>query len=144
MEAEILSNAYELAYHLNPDIDESEVKTCAQAVENLISQTGGAVLNSREAKRQHLSFPIKQKKYSYFGVIDFSGAPEIIEKINASIKLQNTVLRYLVVRKDIPTGELKVLGSERPRPRMKTHEPSAVSRESAKPKEEIKPEVMEQ
>lgn len=148
MEAAADNNqTYELAYHLNPDIEESEVLAHVQEIQNLITQSSGSVLVSREPKHKHLSYPIKQKHYSYFGVLDFSAVPETIEKLNSQMKLQSHILRYLLLKKEYGDKELRILGVSRPRPRIKTHEPLALSREelerAGKPKEEIKPEEME-
>ncbi len=139
----IAANNYELAYHLNPEIEEGEVKNQVQELEKVLTENGAAVLISREPKKRPLSYPIRKKNYSYFGVLDFSALPEATEKINSQMKLQNQVLRYLLLKKPGDEKELRTLGMERPRPRMKTHEPTAVGRETAKPKEEIKPEQLE-
>lgn len=147
MESEIINQNYELAYHLNPDIEELEVMARVKEIQDLIIQERGSVLVSRDPKRKHLSYPIKHKHYSYFGVFDFSASPETIEKINTQIKLQNDVLRCIILKKESKDKDLRVLGTERPRARMKTHEPLVLSPEelekAAKQKEEIKPEQIE-
>lgn len=139
----LISSNYELAYHLNPEIEESEMKNQVQELEKALTENGATVLISREPKKRPLSYPIRKKNYSYFGVLDFNASPEATEKINSRIKLQNQVLRFLVLKKPPEEKKLRTLGMERPQPRMKTHEPTAVSREAAKPKEEIKPEQLE-
>lgn len=141
MESAIVIKNYELAYHLNPDIEENEVKARAEELEAVISRSGALVLTSREPKRKHLSYPLNHKKYSYFGVLDFSGGPETLEKINAQLKLQNGLLRYLLTKKEQADKEFRVLGGERLRPKMRTHEPLAPGRETPAP--EVKPEQME-
>lgn len=134
---------YELAYHLNPDIEEGEMKNQVQELEKALTENGATVLISREPKKRPLSYPIRKKSYSYFGVLDFNASPEATEKINSQMKLQNQILRFLVLKKPSQEKGLRTLGLERPRPRMKTHEPTAISREAAKSKEEIKPEQLE-
>jgi len=144
-EQELVNRNYEFAYHLNSDIEETDVRKNAQELENIMAQNGADVLISREPKRKHLSYPIKHKNYSYFGQIDFSVLPEKIEKINAQMKLQSNVMRYLVTEKP-DEKNLRILGTERPHSRMKTHEATAPGRDEAgtgKPKEEIKPEQLE-
>lgn len=146
METEADNRNYELAYHLTPDIEEAQVKGRVQELEKFVAQSGGAVLASREPKKKHLSYPIRQKKYAYFGMLDFTGPAEMIEKLNTQMKLQNDILRYLLIVKS-DNKELRTLGMVRSRPRMKTHEPTAPSRkdleQAGKPKEEVKPEQME-
>ncbi|MEK7506495.1 MAG: 30S ribosomal protein S6 [Patescibacteria group bacterium] len=141
METQSDSRNYELAYHLNPDIEETEIKTRAEELEAVITQSGALILTVREPKRKHLSYPLHHKKYAYFGVLDFSAGPETLEKINVQLKFQNSLLRYLLIKKEQADKELRVLGGERPRPKMRTHEPSVPGRETPAP--EVKPEQME-
>jgi len=151
MAEDIDNRNYELAYHLNPDIEETGLAGHVQEMEKIMAESGGSVLISREPKKKHLSYPIKKKNYAYFGVVDFSAGPEAIEKINARLKLQNDILRYLIVQKPATGKEIRILGTERPRARMRTHEPSAVGvgREGAEKEkaaivgEEGKPEQIE-
>ncbi len=124
MEDEIQSKTYELAYHLNPDFAETEIKAHANELSDIISRSGGIVSASQEPKRTHLSYPIEHKQYAYFGTFDFEAQPEVIEKLNAQMKLQNDVLRYLLTKKTREGKKLRVLGEYRPhsRVRIKTHE----------------------
>lgn len=144
MEPDITAKNYELAYHLNPDIEESELGAHVQELQNIITQNSGSILVSKDPKRKHLSYPIKHKHYSHFGIFDFSATPETLEKLNAQLKLQNDILRYILLKKEIEDKDLRILGVER-HPRIKTHEPTALSREEMERagKEEVKPEEME-
>ncbi|MEK7166688.1 MAG: 30S ribosomal protein S6, partial [Patescibacteria group bacterium] len=102
------TKTYELAYHLNPDLEEATVRTQVQELNDLIAQNGGSVLISSNPRKSHLSYPIKNKHYAYFGIMEFGAMPEVIEKVNAQMKLQNSVMRYLLLAKpDIK--ELRIL-----------------------------------
>jgi ribosomal protein S6 len=142
MDSEAISRNYELTYHLNSDIEEADVRKHVQELEDIVTQNSASVLTSREPKKKHLSYPLKHKHYSYFGWIDFSGSPEVIEKVTAQLKLQSNLMRYMITEKPNEKG-LRVLGTERPRSRIKTHEAGTVGRDDAKPKEEVKPEQLE-
>jgi small subunit ribosomal protein S6 len=123
---------YELAYHLTPELEEADVKARAQELVNLITQNNGSVLISKEPKRSHLSYPIRHKQYSHFGVLEFTAPAEAVEKINAQIKLQNDVLRFLLLKKD--TGALRTLGEPRAgRTRMRAQEPAMTKNRPSAP-----------
>lgn len=126
MEADNDLKTYELAYHLNPDLEEVDVRVRTKEMIDLITQSNGSILTSTEPRKIHLSYPIKNKQYAYFGVASFKALPEIIEKINAQLKLQDSIIRFLLLTKpDAKTG-LRILGEFRARPRLvKTHEASA-------------------
>lgn len=132
---------YELAYHINSDLDEAAVKARVQELADLITQNGGSILTSREPRKSHLSYPIKNKNYAYFGIMDFAALPETIEGVNAHMKLQNSVLRYLLLAK--PDGkDLRILGQHRSRPRtIKTHKPTTTESSKKPAKEKTKEET---
>lgn len=139
METENDQKTYELAYHFNPELEEANVKVQIQELNDLITQNGGSVLISKDPRKSHLSYPIKNKHYAYFGLMDFTAMPEVIEKVNAQMKLQNNVLRYLLLAKP-NIKELRILGQHRSRPRVRTHEP-VISIETTKQKPKTKEEA---
>jgi ribosomal protein S6 len=121
MPAETESKTYELAYHLNPELEEKDAKIQSQELFNLIAGKNGSVLSSRGPDRARLSYPIRHKQYSYFGTIDFSAPNEAVEEINARAKLQNNILRFLLIKKPSGGSGLRTLGehrTERARPRI--------------------------
>lgn len=142
MESEIQPKTYELAYHLSPDLDEAGVKVRVQELTELVSQAGGIVVNSKTPQHIHLSYMIKKKQYANFGLIDFSAPADTVEKINAQMKLQSNVFRYLLIKKPGTEGkELRTLGQYRARPRpIKTHETTAQEALKKAPKEKTKEE----
>ena len=110
---------YELAFHIIPDLEEAAVTARAQDIESLITQTGGSVVASRAPKKIHLSYPISHQHYAFFGVVDFNAETEMITGLNAQLKLQDGVLRFLIIKKT-DGKELRTLGDPRIR-RTRTH-----------------------
>jgi small subunit ribosomal protein S6 len=111
---------YELAYHLSPNLEETDVKLQVQEISDLITRNQGSILSSKEPERCRLSYPIHHKQLSYFGVFEFTAPSEAIEKINAQAKLQNNILRFLLIKKPSNKSGLRVLGAqktERTKPR---------------------------
>lgn len=142
MENQVEAKTYELAYHLSPDLDEAGVKVRMQELIDLVAQAGGMVINSKTPQHTHLSYMIKNKQYANFGLIDFSAPADTLEKINAQMKLQGNILRYLLIKKPGSDGkELRTLGQYRAKPRLiKTHETTAQEALKKAPKEKTKEE----
>lgn len=151
MTNEIEPKTYEFAYHLIPEIEEAEAKAQAQEIFDLINKNHGSILSSRGPERIRLSYPIRHKRFSYFGSFDFTAPPEAIGKINAQAKLQNNILRFLLIKKPSSKDGLRVLGDQRiERPRQKAKEPSISTaktkpsvEETKKTEEEVKAEEIE-
>ncbi len=104
MDSELQTTTYELAYHLTPDLEEADVAVHAQELSDAIAQNEGTIINSREPKKVHLSYPIDHKRYGYFGLFDFTAEVDVIDKLNAQLKLQNNLLRYILIKK-APEGK---------------------------------------
>ena len=63
---------YELAFHLNPDLEEAQAQQLAQNIENYITSTGGVVSFKKEPERIRLSYPIEHKNQAWFGYFHFN------------------------------------------------------------------------
>lgn len=102
---------YELAFHLNPDFEESQIRQLAQNIENHITSTGGIISFKKEPERVRLSYPIKHKRQTYFGYIHFNLKPDSekneLTNIDEQIKLNNDILRYLMVKIPVDSGKVK-------------------------------------
>ncbi|HEY4507214.1 MAG TPA: 30S ribosomal protein S6 [Candidatus Paceibacterota bacterium] len=138
-ESETIAKNYEFAYHISPDLEDADVAAKVQELNQILTQNGGSILSSKEPRKIHLSYPIKTKNYAFFGTMDFSTAPESIERVNSQMKLQPSVLRYILISKpDIQ--ELRILGQYRHRTKpIKTHEPKTqetINKTTPKTKEE--------
>ncbi len=145
--AEVESKTYELAYHLNPDLEEAAVEVQSKELSDMVTQDGGSIVTSTMPKRIHLSYPVKGKQYANFGVMNFTAPAETIEKLNSQMKLQNNVMRYLLTKVAHDGKDLRTLGEHRAYPRtkvLKTHEPGATEKEKpAKPLDEAAGKEME-
>lgn len=99
---------YELAFHLNPDLEETRVRQLAQNIENYVTSAGGVVSFKKDPGKTRLSYPIKHKKQAYFGYIHFNlELKEKLASIDEQIKLNNDILRYLIVKVPTDSGKVK-------------------------------------
>ncbi|MBI2057486.1 MAG: 30S ribosomal protein S6 [Candidatus Yanofskybacteria bacterium] len=140
VELEQKTDNYELGFHLLPELEESETGAKLKEIEDMISRLGGTVLNSREPKKQRLSYPLKHKRFSFFGVVDFKSPTEAIEQLGSQLKLNDSLLRFLIIKVKENQRVLRSIKETSSRPKIRTHTPLPADQ---KPKEEVKPEVME-
>lgn len=117
-------NIYELAFHLNPDLEETRLKQLAQNIEDNITSHGGIVSFKKEPENIRLSYPIKHKGRSYFGYIHFNlELPEELAAIDEEVKHNNDVLRYLTVKMPADSGKTKFRFKPK-KPRVTTEKPT--------------------
>ena len=135
------TGAYELAFHLRPELEEAEGKAKALALEESISKIGGSISASREPKKQHLSYPLNHQHYSLFGVINFQAPADKVGELGAQLKLDPTFLRFLLIKQEENKRVLRSANLHPGGARQRTKVAAPVT--EVKPKEGVKPEVME-
>jgi len=65
---------YELAFHINQNLEESRIMTIANELKDELVKGGATVTFAKEPERQRLSYPIKHNEGSFFGYIQFNMA----------------------------------------------------------------------
>ncbi len=90
---------YELAFHLNPNLEEAKVREIKQNIESIITSNKGVISYSKEPEKIRLSYEIKHIGNSYFGYIQFNlSEPKALDELNEQLKLNPDVLRYLIIK----------------------------------------------
>ncbi len=109
--AEIRRN-YELAFHINPNMDEARVAQISNEIQEQLTKNGAMVTFAKEPERQRLSYEIVHNATSYFGYVQFNiENPEGLAGVEEYIKLNNDILRSLIVR--LPSDAQKSQALER-------------------------------
>jgi ribosomal protein S6 len=106
MSDEIRKKTYELGYLLlSPDKNSSIVET--------IEKRGGQITDRKEVSQIRLAYPIKKHSSAYFGVCYFESDSEAPIKIDQDLKLNESVLRFILVLKVVKKKQ-SVREKERP------------------------------
>ncbi|MEK7604140.1 MAG: 30S ribosomal protein S6 [Patescibacteria group bacterium] len=122
-----MKTVYELAFHLNPDLEETQVQQLYQTIENYVTSAGGIVSFKKEPEKTRLSYPVKHKQQSYFGYIHFNlESKEELANIDEQVRLNNDILRYLTVKVAADSDKVKF--------RFKPQKPRVASEKQAEKK----------
>lgn len=90
---------YELAFHLNPNLEEAKAAEIKQNIEEIVTQNGGIISFSGNPAKIRLSYLINHKGNSYFGYTQFGlSSKESLIHINEQLKLNSEIMRYLVIK----------------------------------------------
>jgi len=92
---------YELTYIINPNLSEAEVAAQADKVRGFINDFGGEVKNEKLQEKRRLAYPVKKQGFGFYVTIDFNLAPENVAELDNKIKLEQVVLRHLLITKEI-------------------------------------------
>src|SRR3989344_8961098 len=90
---------YELAFHLNPNLEEAKVREIKEKIESIITSNKGVISYSKEPEKIRLSYEIKHIGYSFFSYIQFNLSESMaLDELNEQLKLNADVIRYLIFK----------------------------------------------
>jgi small subunit ribosomal protein S6 len=95
---------YELYLVIDADSEEDAVTEIVERVTQLIAvgdgQTSGEVIKVTPRGRRRLAYPINKKPEGRDVIVNFQGSPHSLPEIERFLKLNEDVLRYLIIRTD--------------------------------------------
>ena len=90
---------YELAFHITANLEDADVQKNRQDLEKIITSHGGVVSFAKDPDKIRLAYPVKHETSSYFGYFNFIlETPESVDQIRDEVKMNNNVLRFLILK----------------------------------------------
>lgn len=99
-------NPYELLLIITPDYDESEAETLTNQVKGII-ENGGTLLKVDPWGKKRLAYPIQKRSEGYYVLYIFESTPGFVAELNQSLRVIETILRYMVVQYEDDIDKLK-------------------------------------
>lgn len=91
---------YEGVFIINPELNADTTKATVTQVQDLISKNGGRVEGLQEWGRRRLAYKIGKKNEGHYVLLNFQIDPKQTKKLEQSLRLNDQILRYLLVNKD--------------------------------------------
>jgi len=91
-----VEHIYELMFILDPDLSDEERE---KIIERVKSEIKGEVLNVEEWEKRKLAYKINRKTEGYYVVILFQTTGDTLKELDQFLKLQEGILRHMIVRK---------------------------------------------
>jgi len=105
---------YEAVYIFDPALDETAINAKLERHHKLVTGENGEVTAVDHWGNRQLAYPIEKKKTGYYVVAQFNGDPDALPEFERALKLDEELLRYLVVLNEgEPTTGMSILA---PRP----------------------------
>lgn len=90
--------AYETMFCLVPSLDTEGAKREIDAIKGVIVAIGGEVTAEKEWGRRRLAYPIRDHSEGIYHILRFSAEPSQLGELYRHFKLNETILRALVVK----------------------------------------------
>ena len=89
---------YELTYIIKPDVDATNVHAIIERISGFITAEGGSVTKLDQWGVRRLSYPINKYREGHYVFILTKLEADAVTKIEGRLRLQEDLLRYLVVK----------------------------------------------
>ena len=96
-----MANPYEVVYIFDPTLDEETINQKLNAFQALVQLKGVEPKFNHWGKRT-LAYPIRRHDTGYYVVANFDAEPAALPEYERAIKLDEGVIRHLVVLNDEP------------------------------------------
>lgn len=92
-------NKYETVFIINPNVEETGVKSLIEKFSSLINNDG-KVEKVEELGMKKLAYEIKKHKEGYYVVITFEANPQLISELERIYRITDEVIKFIVIKKD--------------------------------------------
>jgi small subunit ribosomal protein S6 len=91
---------YELMYVVNTVLNDEQIKDIIDRVSAFIRENGGDIVEVDDRGSQRLAYPIEKKRNGHYVVVYFRAASSFIARFERALKLNDDILRHLILRYD--------------------------------------------
>ena len=91
---------YELMVVLSPELDEEGIEATNERLGTQITGRGGEIVDVQKWGRRRLAYPIAKHRDGFYTVSKLKISPEDAEPLERSLRLNESVIRHLLVRLD--------------------------------------------
>lgn len=90
---------YEIVLLLDPTIEDSEVDNAYNKVLEILTAQGAEIIENETIDwgKRKLAYPLKKKENAFYRIYRFNSEPEAIEQIERRLKINDLVIRSMVV-----------------------------------------------
>lgn len=92
--------SYETMYIIKPTLDEDAIDAVAKKVDDQIAGIGGSVEKTEKRGRKRLAYEVKDFKDGFYVLTNFKADPSQIRELERLFRLNDDVIRHLVIRPD--------------------------------------------
>lgn len=89
---------YELSYLISDRLSEDEVVSFLSKIKEVFFSEGAEIIKESAPKKMKLEYSINKRDYAFFGYFHFQILPEKIDKIKDSIRYEENLIRYLIIK----------------------------------------------
>lgn len=129
---------YEILFIMPNRFTDEEAKGVFAKVGQLISSLEGKITLENYWGKKKFAYPIKHEYYGYYGLYEFDLERASIAEINNKLRLDNDIVRFLIVKKEVKSEE-QVKKDEKIKEKIETKKAKAKEEDVKEVKKTSKP-----
>jgi len=90
---------YELVYVVRPDLPDADVEAIRDRTQRIITDRSGHVLRVDDWGKRKLAYEIQKFNKGHYVLFDFLGESAIVTEIERTLRIDDTILRFLTVKR---------------------------------------------
>lgn len=94
-------NSYEIMMVVIPNASKENIDRIVKKMERIITDNGGKIKEIQEIGMKKLAYPIKGAIEGLYLLFQFNTLPKTIKELEQMLKLEEMVLRYLIVKQRV-------------------------------------------
>ncbi len=91
---------YELMYLLGSTVADDQVTGISDSIKKFVGDFGGTAITETPLGKKKLAYPIGKTRNGYYVVVNFTMDTGKINDLDAKIRTQDTIIRYLLINID--------------------------------------------
>jgi small subunit ribosomal protein S6 len=104
-------NIYENIVILNASLADEEIETASAKIKDLITNSGGEILNADVWGRKKLAYEIKKQKKGFYLFLVFKSPSTVVKKLENYYKAFEPVIKYMVIKLEKKQAEAALKSS---------------------------------
>ena len=93
-------NKYEIMFIVRADITEDEVKNTVKSFEDLLTNEGAKILNSKDLGQKKLAYEIKKQVRGYYHLLNVECDSKAVKEIDSRALIDEKVIRHLIIKEE--------------------------------------------
>lgn len=99
---------YDFTIITKGELSEGDNAKLLSGYEGLMTKDGGEILKRDDWGSKKLTYPIKKSFRGYYTNYDFVGSPDNVAEMERLMRIDDGVLRHLIVRTDDQEGQIDI------------------------------------
>jgi len=96
--------SYELALIFDPSLEEEAIDEQLSKITSMVEKEKGSISSVDRWGVRKLAYPIKKQENGFYIIVYFEGNSAIVQEIDRVNKLNDKILRHMIVKSNQSTG----------------------------------------